>query len=460
MPLVEKGQKLGVTIGREQAGALLESVGVTAGSMNRLNEDAFEAMIGMTQEGSPIREVLDKGAGYSIKEAVMNVLKDGIAQGKSPQEIAGEMMRLGYQDRRHALLVCRTETMRAYRISTKQTYEANGVERVIWAASESSATCAACWAMDGRAFDLDKMPNDHPNGRCTMIPVIDDEDEETWDSEERFKERLTEEEQKKILGPTRYELWKEGKLPWEDIPAVKPNETYGPTLGISPLKDGKAPELSEDVSGNGDVKFLNGSERGKRYEALKGDAGEQLSANVSLIERDVDMVAQITDEKINSVPKLDIRGLSDKQNNRVTKICKALLRCARRNNYSEETLFALNFDLHIDNIQYGDKNSVSYFEKPNHLMVIHNHPNDTSFSLDDYKVFRDTKIKHLLVVSNNGRVEVLSKTDNFSKDKMESLFSVARKLGKDNSSMQADIVGEMLSLPGAEEYGITRQVFL
>ncbi|MBR4748657.1 MAG: hypothetical protein IK083_03675 [Abditibacteriota bacterium] len=70
-------------------------------------------------------------------------------------------------------------------------------------------------------------------------------------------------------------MWKEGELPWKDIPAVKPNDTYGPTLGISPLKDGKAPELSEDVSGNGDVKFLNGSESGKRYEALKGDAGEQ-----------------------------------------------------------------------------------------------------------------------------------------------------------------------------------------
>ncbi len=65
--------------------------------------------------------------------------------------------------------MCRTETMRAYRISTKETYEANGVERVIWAASESSATCAACWAMDGRAFDLNKLPNDHPNGRCTIL---------------------------------------------------------------------------------------------------------------------------------------------------------------------------------------------------------------------------------------------------------------------------------------------------
>ncbi len=56
---------------------------------------------------------------------------------------------------------------------------------------------------------------------------------------------------------------------------MKPNDTYGPTLGISPLKDGKAPELSEDVSGNGDVKFLNGSKSGGRYETLKGDAGEQ-----------------------------------------------------------------------------------------------------------------------------------------------------------------------------------------
>ena len=137
--------------------------------MNRLNEGAFEVIVGMTQEGSPLREVLDKGAGYSIKEEVMNILKDSVLQGKSPSEAAAEMVKVGYNDRKHALLVCRTETMRAYRVSTKETYEANGVERVIWAASESSATCAACWAMDGRAFDLNKLPNDHPNGRCTIL---------------------------------------------------------------------------------------------------------------------------------------------------------------------------------------------------------------------------------------------------------------------------------------------------
>ena len=236
-PVIEKGQEAAIETGIEQAETVLAEAGVPANTMVRVNKEAFETMIGMTQDGSPLREVLDKGAGYSIKEAVMNVLKDGIAQGKNPEEIARDMMRLGYSSRKHALLVARTEVMRAYRISTKETYEANGVEKVIWCASESSGTCAACWAMDGRAFDLDKLPNDHPNGRCTIVPVIDDEEEETWDSEERFKERLTEEEQKKILGPRRHELWREGKLPWRDIPTVKPNEIYGPTVGISPLKE-------------------------------------------------------------------------------------------------------------------------------------------------------------------------------------------------------------------------------
>ncbi len=53
------------------------------------------------------------------------------------------------------------------------------------------------------------------------------------------------------------------------------SETYGPTLGISPLKDGKAPELSEDVSGNGNVRILRGPENGGRYETLNRYAGEQ-----------------------------------------------------------------------------------------------------------------------------------------------------------------------------------------
>ncbi|MBR4749797.1 MAG: hypothetical protein IK083_09550 [Abditibacteriota bacterium] len=151
-PVIEKGQEAAIETGIEQAETVLAEAGAPASSMVRVNKEAFETMIGMTQDGSPLRDVLDKGAGYSIKEAVMNVLKDGIAQGKNPEEIAREMVRLGYTSRKHALLVARTEVMRAYRISTKETYEANGVEKAIWCASESSATCAACWCMDGRAF--------------------------------------------------------------------------------------------------------------------------------------------------------------------------------------------------------------------------------------------------------------------------------------------------------------------
>ncbi|MBP5275095.1 MAG: hypothetical protein ILO36_09220, partial [Abditibacteriota bacterium] len=84
--------------------------------MVHVNKDAFETAIGMTQDGSPLSKVLDKGAGYSAKEAIMNLIKDGIAEGRNPEDIARDMVRLGYTSRKHALLVARTEVMRAYRI--------------------------------------------------------------------------------------------------------------------------------------------------------------------------------------------------------------------------------------------------------------------------------------------------------------------------------------------------------
>ena len=70
-PVIEKGQEAAIETGIEQAETVLAEAGVPASSMVRVNKDAFETMIGMTQDGSPLREVLDKGAGYSIKEAVI-----------------------------------------------------------------------------------------------------------------------------------------------------------------------------------------------------------------------------------------------------------------------------------------------------------------------------------------------------------------------------------------------------
>ena len=42
-----------------------------------------------------------------------------------------------------------------------------------WIAN-GSRVCPLCMEMDGRIFEKDNLPLDHPNGMCTMEPVIDD----------------------------------------------------------------------------------------------------------------------------------------------------------------------------------------------------------------------------------------------------------------------------------------------
>ena len=168
-------------------------------------------------------------------------------------------MKAGYTDVNHAKLVARTEVMRAYRQSTLETYKANEVEKVIWLADNTAVTCIACWSMDGMIYDIDKVPGDHPNGRCTTIPLIDGLTEEElkenpelagFSSEDKFK-KLPLDKQIKVMGAGRHELWKSGKLPWRDIAGIRSSKDWGDTVRIVPLNELTDNSNSGIIKGSG-----------------------------------------------------------------------------------------------------------------------------------------------------------------------------------------------------------------
>lgn len=221
-------------------------------SFSPVNPEAFKKMIGFTGDGTPLREVLDRHSPFG-SDKILESLRDASLRGRSPKQIAREMTQEDYSDLGHALLVARTETMRVAHEVGMENFRENGIDRIQWVSGETAETCAACWAMSGKIFDIDRVPHDHPNGRCGFnpyIPELAELDPELYEHnpEEAFAE-LSEEEQLAVLGPARLEALNSEEISLGDLAETVENESYGESirikslvgLGLAPQKIDKSP---------------------------------------------------------------------------------------------------------------------------------------------------------------------------------------------------------------------------
>ena len=152
---------------------------------DRLPVEAVSDLVGLTRRGSPLRALLDE-LGPEASKAVRDGLIQGLALGHNPRkvarairgEIGGNLVR--------ALRISRTEMLRSYREATRRNYEANSdiIAGWRWLAAKQPRTCAMCLAMDGSFHTLKEHLDDHPNGRCAMVPVLkgDEKKAPSWET--------------------------------------------------------------------------------------------------------------------------------------------------------------------------------------------------------------------------------------------------------------------------------------
>lgn len=106
-----------------------------------------------------------------------DLLLTGLQQGKTATEIAVSLHNFMGQGFNECHRLVRTETMHYLNDATMQRYKDAGIKYVqIWAA-EDERTCDECSKYHGKIYPIDKCPHIpfHPNCRCTIIPVTDDE---------------------------------------------------------------------------------------------------------------------------------------------------------------------------------------------------------------------------------------------------------------------------------------------
>ena len=224
-------------------------------AVKTLHKGAIEALIGATQQGSALdrlfRQIREDGA-----KAAEDALVQGIVLGYNPRKIA-PLIRdaLGVQLNR-ALTISRTEVMRAQRVATAENYKQNAdvVKGWRWQAALTGNTCPVCISLHGSEHPITEVQKGHINCRCTSVAItksweelgaeygvdfsgvekagpsfadvakkygITPEQQRTYAnrklSGEAYFRSLSAEEQRAILGPSKWLAWKDGKFGFDAL---------------------------------------------------------------------------------------------------------------------------------------------------------------------------------------------------------------------------------------------------
>lgn len=220
----------------EQLVSLLGGPGVQ-GQFARLPVPAVEALAGMASDGSPLHTVLVDAAAAGV-DGLRTELISGLALGRNPRETARIAMRRGLgRSYTRMETIARTETLRAYREATLQSYRQS---RVVTGYRRLSArdrrTCAACWALDGKYYALEEEFEEHPCGRCLMLPVLyDGRQAQIEPAAARFA-GLSDADKLHVLGPERMRLY-QGGMALERFGATSYSSRWGGSVRLRPLAE-------------------------------------------------------------------------------------------------------------------------------------------------------------------------------------------------------------------------------
>jgi SPP1 gp7 family putative phage head morphogenesis protein len=226
---ITKQQAAAVKAGLADSFALMEAAAESADvrtAFNKLPAAAVENLVGTLGNGSPLSTLLDQlpRAGRAIVEqGLIEAVALGIGPAATARKIreglGGNLMR--------ALTISRTETLRAYRTASHQTYQANAdvVTGWVWRSSRSRRSCAACIALDGTFHPVTQPMRPHPRCRCTMIPAVRGV---TVDSGATWFRKQPAEVQREIVGTDAgYKALKSGDLKIEDLVGLQRSPLWG-----------------------------------------------------------------------------------------------------------------------------------------------------------------------------------------------------------------------------------------
>ncbi|PKO03051.1 MAG: hypothetical protein CVU43_04530 [Chloroflexi bacterium HGW-Chloroflexi-5] len=175
-----------------------------------MNKGAIEALSGFLSNGAPLNSLLKNDYPDALK-GLTDALINSVARGLGPKAAAAEMangMGMGLD---RAMLISRTEIGRAYRSGNIQQYRESGVVKGFMRLVKKESACMACLLLDGERFATEDELDDHPQGNCQAVPVVEGVGAPKWEKGADWFAGLSQDEQQAKLGPQLFERWqKEG----------------------------------------------------------------------------------------------------------------------------------------------------------------------------------------------------------------------------------------------------------
>lgn len=181
------------------------------------------------------------------------------------------------------------------------------------------------------------------------------------------------------------------------------------------------PEQWERVTVNG--KNALGSNLPKKAESVNKITAESVakSGKSGIIkEKSKKPITPITDKAISCIPKVDIEGYTEEQCLEIQKQHKELLKFSKEQNDNKEVAFVLKNDVSkmITEPIKGTDEKIDFGSalQGKDLFVMHNHPRNSSYSLNDIIEFiKNDSIKTFTIVKNDGNIEVLTKLKGYDR---------------------------------------------
>ena len=182
---VESAYKKGVerAFDDTHAAALAENVDFYEGSKQQFLNDAFRAPETVSKLRLISIQTFEelKGVTPSMSQQMSRILAQGLADGSGPAKIAREMDKaIKKITRTRALVIARTEIVRAHAEGQLDSMERLGIEEVEadveWSTAGDDKVCARCEdAAADSPYTIDEARGQiplHPNCRCAWIPVL------------------------------------------------------------------------------------------------------------------------------------------------------------------------------------------------------------------------------------------------------------------------------------------------
>lgn len=193
------------------------------------------------------------------------------------------------------------------------------------------------------------------------------------------------------------------------------------------------PQQWERITVNG--KNALGSKLPKKAESVNRITAESVakSGKSGIIkEKSKKPITPITDKAISRIPKVDIEGYTEEQCLEIQKQHKELLKFSKEQNENKEVAFVLKNDVSkmITEPIKGTDEKIDFGSalQGKDLFVMHNHPRNSSYSLNDIIEFiKNDSIKTFTIVKNDGNIEVLTKLKGY--DRL-SLLTELQRMGK------------------------------